>query len=246
MVVYHKLQPGATIQQAITLENELKKVHQARVDKGQILNWSLWAKQLSSNPNVGEYDYMTVIQMSDFNQSSYGYQDDLAFTAVGGKDKLTSIFTRIGSTSKAVKAQFLINQDGLFAENYTMTPGMTMVANYMKVKSGKELEYVAVEKEFRKVHQERINLKTLGGWQMWDLFLPAGAENGYTYITIDLYNKGDQLVNQRWEEAIGKGLAGQDILKVVGRLNQTRELYRQELFTLGASTTLPPSAQASR
>lgn len=60
-LIYHKLNPGLTIQDALPVEREWKKVNQAAVDEGKLEGWYMTVKQFTSNPNQTEYDYVTRI-----------------------------------------------------------------------------------------------------------------------------------------------------------------------------------------
>ncbi|UFH52360.1 hypothetical protein [Spirosoma sp. KNUC1025] len=60
-LIYHKLNPGLSIQDALPVEREWKRVNQAAVDEGKLEGWYMTVKQFSSNPNPSEYDYVTRI-----------------------------------------------------------------------------------------------------------------------------------------------------------------------------------------
>ena len=60
-LIYHKLNPGLTIQDALPVEREWKKINQAAVDEGKLIGWYMTVKQFTSNPNQTEYDYVTRI-----------------------------------------------------------------------------------------------------------------------------------------------------------------------------------------
>lgn len=63
----------------------------------------------------------------------------------------------------------------------------TIVINYMKVSPAAETEYLMSEKDWKKIHEKRIEAGIMTGWQLWRNVY-AADNDPYQYIAIDWYN----------------------------------------------------------
>ena len=61
-----------------------------------------------------------------------------------------------------------------------------IVIGYMKVKPGESGKYLELEKEWKKIHEARLEKGFITGWQLWEKMY-AGAEDEYHYIVIEWY-----------------------------------------------------------
>lgn len=92
----------------------------------------------------------------------------------------------------------------------------TIVLEYMHVEMENTGDYIAVEKEWKKIHQARIDAGIITGWQLWRNVY-AAADDPYQYITINWYENyaktfedapegifDDVLTDKEWEELYTK------------------------------------------
>jgi len=68
------------------------------------------------------------------------------------------------------------------------------VMDYMKVVNRLQDPYIAAEKAWKPIHQERINQGILTGWYFYKVHF-AYEGNDYNYATINTYNKFSKLEN---------------------------------------------------
>jgi len=112
---------------------------------------------------------------------------------------------------------------------------MVAVVNYMKVPASGDDAYVANEKEWKKIHQMRVNEGKMIAWQLFYIH-NQGTGSPFNYATVDVYEN---------LEAALKGLTLDEIKKVWGekyndvlkKTNTVRNLVYSE--TIGWTMGLP-------
>jgi len=64
---------------------------------------------------------------------------------------------------------------------------LTVILDYMKVEPGNNGKYLEVEKEWRKIHEARVQQGTILFWELFEKVW-SGADDPYQYITIAVYD----------------------------------------------------------
>lgn len=67
---------------------------------------------------------------------------------------------------------------------------------------------------------------------MTGLMYPTGSENGYEYATVNYYTSMTDMADGRYMEAFNKIMPGQDAQKLVDGTYKTRDIVRQEVYSL--------------
>ena len=68
-----------------------------------------------------------------------------------------------------------------------LSQNSVIILDYMKVEPGHTQDYLEIEKEWKKLHQKKIEAGITTGWQLWrNMF--AGADDPYQFITINWYD----------------------------------------------------------
>ncbi|GAA4466747.1 hypothetical protein GCM10023189_49350 [Nibrella saemangeumensis] len=246
-VMYHKLKPGHTLQEALAIEDEWKKIHQVQVDNGHLTGWYVITKAITSNPNQTAYDYITIKNFSDFGVFGNGYPQSHLEKVFGSsaKDKWEGLGKRTEAVKESVKMEIWEGVDAAWNEKQLPPDKSSIwVIDWMRVKDGKYAEYVALEQDMKKLHQERIKMNIITGWNLSALKYPAGSENGYDYATVNYYGSTKELGDGRYAEAFQKAMPGQDAKKLTDRIYQTRDLVRQEICVLRNFAVKQPSLAA--
>ncbi len=230
-VMYHKLLPGHTVQQAVALEKEWGKIHQIQLNGKAITGWYVLSKVLSSNPDQQAYDYITIKTFADMGHLSESYPDQVLEKAFGAayKTKWADLLKRTGAIQQGGKVEIWRTMDGILNGK---APAPIWVIEFMKVKNGLDNEYVALEQTFKKLHQERVNMNNISGWTMAGLMYPAGTEKGYEYATVNYYSSMKDMADGRYMEAFKKVMPGQDPQKLMDGAYKTRDIVRQEVYSL--------------
>lgn len=61
------------------------------------------------------------------------------------------------------------------------------VVNYMKVKSGNGNAFISNEREWKKLHQKRVNEGKMLSWHLFGV-MGSGTGSPYNYVTVDIYS----------------------------------------------------------
>ncbi|GAB3168882.1 hypothetical protein [Telluribacter humicola] len=234
-VYFHKIKPGHTMQEALAIEREWKKLHQAQLDDNHITGWYILSKALSSNPDQGEYDYITIKTFSDMGNFQNAYPAKYNTKVYGSEatKKWDDLIKRTDLIQEHGKLEIWETVDGIFSEKMT-SPALApiWVIDLMKVKDTRVNEYMALESSIKDVHKERIAMNNIMGWTVAGLMLPLGSEKGYNFATINYFPSTKEIADQKYVEAYKKVQPNGDVQKMANQIYDTRELVRQEMYTL--------------
>ncbi len=105
---------------------------------------------------------------------------------------------------------------------------MIAVVNYMKVPPSGDDAYVANEKEWKKIHQTRVNEGKMIAWELFYVH-NQGTGSPYNYATVDVYENLEAALKGLTLEEIKKtwGEKYNDVLK---KTNTVRNLVYSETF----------------
>lgn len=248
-VYYHKLKPGHTIAEARAIENEWKKLHQAQADGDFITGWYMLSNVMTSNPNTREYDYITIKTFTDFGVMDNSYPDKYSTKVFGAdiKTKWADLLKRTDAIQEHGKMELWETIDGVFAAT-RVSPAKSpiWVLDFMHVKDNKYTEYLALEKSMKALHQERINMNNIVGWNLASLRYPSGAEKTYSFATVNFYPNVKEMGDARYGEAFQKAMPGQDVQKMIDQVYATRDIVRQEVYYLQEFAVKTPPVAASK
>ena len=236
-VHYHKLKPGHTVNEAIPIENEWKKLHQAQVNDGFLLAWYVLALDLTTNPNK-EYSYITVKAFSDAGYLDNNYPQKY-FTSVMGTDyrtKIADLSKRTDEIKELVKVEYWEQLESA-AVNPVPAPykDPVWVINTSKIKNGQYEEYTAQVKKLKPYSQERLNSGDGATWTVSGLMLPWSAEKPYDFATVITFPSMKALVDSydsSGEAAFKKAMPGVDQKQFMKQFDNLREMARQEIYYL--------------
>ena len=113
------------------------------------------------------------------------------------------------------------------------------VVDYMKVPGNKQEAYVAVEKQWKNLHQSRVDAGVILGWELYYV-RNSGSASPYNYVTVTVYEnfaKTDaSFTNEDFEKAFGKNYA-----EFLTKTEAARELIYSETyqFQTGVSSDAP-------
>ena len=117
----------------------------------------------------------------------------------------------------------------LFMTFSLVSRGQLLNVDYLVVKPENEEEYLAVEKKWKKVHQERLKVGLILGWYLYKVRY-AGTESPYQYVTINIYKNFDDSENEFFEGVFEKALKGENISDLNKATLHARDLANTEVF----------------
>ncbi|QJW89434.1 hypothetical protein HNV11_08570 [Spirosoma taeanense] len=235
-LIYHKLAPGYTIQDALPIEREWKTLNQAAVDEGNLEGWYMMVKQFSSNPNPAEYDYVTRIVGRDVNLKG---ASPAALTRIYGdsaKARMADLQKRDRTVAPVVKIEIWETLDAAYAPGFA--PGQTplMVVDRIRRKDP-VTDTENLVSQMKRLSEERIKRNTLAGWDFSALIIPNGSEKGFDRSVAYYVGNLSAIANPGLMEAAGAIMTPQAYKQFRNQIAQTFDVVRQEVYRFMEFTT---------
>jgi hypothetical protein len=224
-LIYHKLAPGLTLQDALSVEREWKAINQAAVDEGALIGWHMMVKQMSSNVNP-EYDYVSCIVSPVMALRG---ASPAAMTKIYGdsvQTRMANLQKRDRQTAPVVKFEVWENLDVQLGSGFV--PGKTplVVVDFMKLRDP-QTDWLKTMTQLKTLGAAQVAGGQLAGWGFSALTVPNGSEKGYSFA---MYRPVGNL-NALAGVAEAKNLDEQKLrTKTFETVRQ--EVFRFELFTL--------------
>ncbi len=181
-LIFHKLAPGLTIQDALGVEREWRAINQAAVDEGNLVGWHMMVKQMTSNPNPAEYDYVTCIVSREMaiRGASPAAMSKLYGDSV--QTRMTSLQARDRQTAPVVKIEIWENIETLFGPAFRPEKGQTVVVDFLKLRDA-QANWPGSIAPFRQAAVAQLAQNQLRGWAFSGLVVPKGSEKTYDFAT---------------------------------------------------------------
>ncbi len=202
-------------------ENFWEKIHQQRVQSGEIIGWDLWSLQPSGEDQ--SFQYMTVTL---FNSAKAMFDSGGNFMENVKKaypdmsdDELNKKFNST-SKSRDLAIRIYLHRIATTSGDFDMPLGTIAYINYMKASDYGVYEKAETE-VFQPMHQKDVDNGIRGSWGLLRFMLPAGSEAYATHITVDMFKDLDQALGsnqggmgnltEAQQKAIMDGLATRDM-----------------------------------
>lgn len=224
-LIYHKLNPGLTVQDALSVERDWRKVNQAAVDEGKIEGWYMTVKQFTSNPNQTEYDYVTKIVTPEMAIKGASPEAMARLYGDSVKTKMADLGRRDGATAPVVKIEIWENMDGSFDPKFAPAGTQLMVIDRLK-RRNPVAGYDTQVSQLKRLSDERIKTNTLLGWDFSALVVPNGSEKGYEFTSTQYVANMSALTDPAYK-------------LFRSQLAQTFDIVRQEIFRFQEFTVKP-------
>ena len=235
-LIYHKLNPGLTIQDALPVEREWRKINQAAVDEGKLIGWYMTVKQFTSNPNQTEYDYVTRIVSPEIAMKGASPEAMARIYGDSVQAKMTDLQKRDRMTAPVVKIEIWEITDGTFAPNFAPDNTQMMVVERMKRRTP-GAEYEGVVSQMKKLAEQRIAQNNLTGWDFSSLVVPNGSEKGYEF-SVAQYITNMSAIADPVMASTGKPIMAAPAYKQFRKqVEQTFDIVRQEVYRFMEYTT---------
>lgn len=224
-LIYHKLNPGLTIQDALSVEREWRKVNQAAVDEGKLEGWYMTVKQFTSNPNQTEYDYVTKIVSREMAIKGASPEAMKRIYGDSVQAKMADLQRRDRATAPVVKMEIWETSEGTFAPTFAPGSSNLMIIDRMRRRNpGADYQNVLVQ--MKRSGEERIKQNTLLGWDFSALLIPNGSEKDYEFSTTNYVSNMNAVADPAYKQARNQ-------------LAPTFDVVRQEVYRFQEFTTRP-------
>lgn len=173
-----------------------EKIHQQRVNSGEIEGWDLWSLQPGGEDQ--HFQYVTVTLYNDPVKMMEGPTMDAFMTSAKkaypglSNEQLMKKLEGAGKT-RDLAARVYLHQIASTKDDFKMDIGTVASFDLMKTNPGKASDYVKAEKEiFQPTHQAMVDAGAKGSWGLLEVILPAGSDTYTDYITVNMYKNYDQ------------------------------------------------------
>ena len=216
-------------QDYVAVEKELwKKIHQARINQGDIVAWQLY--QINFTGTNSEYNYATVTVFENFAKVHSGAITEELLTNALPEIAMSDIIERTYESRQLVKSELFQN---LATVGQRGTPSPFLQLDFMHVNQENSGMYTEVETEiWQPIHQEFLNAGQLNFWGLYQLRYPGGAGGEYQFVTANAVNDFTQLESFDYAAAFEKAHSGKDVNDAMEKTMASRELVRSELWEL--------------
>lgn len=232
-VDYMKVPPGGE-DEYVAMEREIwKPIHQERMRRGLLTNWSLY--DISFTTPDAPYSYVTINVFDSFERLETEPSETIIAAAHpdGDLDEMTE---RTMAAREIIHTEVWQLVDTAVSTTETGPPGRYLVVNFMDAPAGAGEEYLAAESEIWKpIHQHRIDAGQMSGWAIYSLVLPRGEAMHYNFGTVDFFNEPNDVVGTIDDATIRAShpdVSEAGIEAMMTRTNEARSIYKSDLWTL--------------
>ncbi|HWA35443.1 MAG TPA: hypothetical protein VG737_14985 [Cyclobacteriaceae bacterium] len=102
------------------------------------------------------------------------------------------------------------------------------VVNYMKVKPGSGDAFLANERVWKKLHQQRVNEGKMIAWEVFYVH-GQGTESPYNYVTVDVYENMQAAFTDLTTDELKKAF-GEKYADVLSKTSANRDLVYSDMF----------------
>ncbi len=201
-------------------ENFWEKIHQQRVQSGDIIGWDLWSLQPSGEDQ--NYQYLTVTLFNSakamFDGGNFMDNAKKAYPNMSEADLTKKLNSAAATRDLAVR--IYLHRIASTSNDFEMPLGTICYINYMKATNSAAYEKAEME-VFQPMHQKEIENGTRAAWGLMRFMLPAGSDAYATHIAYDMFKDLDQALGsnpgdmssmtEAQQKAVQDGLATRDL-----------------------------------
>lgn len=209
------------------VQNTFKPIQRARIDNGVINEWYLYKVVFPGSQN-SSYDYVIIT-----GSSSLGGFEDINSQVSGEVSDEQTLLLNYQNQLRPNHSELWAVRNSVFKNLTENHPSRYIRINYMDVKLGQEYQYQMFEDEIaRPLHEDRMDLDRMNGWELYELIAPGGTDYGYNFSTADFYNKLEHIEFGFTDELIRKNHPDTDVNEFFENIYRTRDLVRSEIWEL--------------
>jgi hypothetical protein len=231
---FMKVKPGM-YDEYVKLEREIwKPIHQERIKQGKITGWGFQEVIFPAGTDR-EYDFVVVNLVKGWKniETMWDGIDEIA-KKVLNKEQLVRM-DKTEQTRDMIRVELWAVEDMVFRNANDGAPYKYMSIGYKDVPFGfgKWAEYTSMEKELAKpLHQQKINAGKMAGWSLEWLAWPYDVTKPGSVITIDFFDKWEDLQGSTFWEDLKKMHPNMDNDYLRRRVIESSKFYRNELRRL--------------
>ncbi|MBK6929820.1 MAG: hypothetical protein IPH12_02790 [Saprospirales bacterium] len=231
IVSYMKVKPGMYGKYLAVEQGVWKKIHQERIKQGRLVNWWLYEVRFPAGTGT-EYDFVTVNAVRGWNGvDSFSIGWNRVFQVLNKQEAALADSTEM--FRDLVREELSYAADAIFKADANKNPSRYLIVNYMDVPDGKWEEYEAMETKLAKpLHEAQVKAGKRGGWGLYPLIFPGGSDRPYDAVTVDFYDKWEDIGGGDYEATLKQVHPGMSIEYFSRQIEATRRHVRGEVWIL--------------
>jgi len=225
-IQYMKVKPS-NVSAYLELESLWKRMHQARVDAGELAYWGLH-RVVSPTGTDADYNFTTVNLYKGQEAFAAHYEGEMS-------EEMAKLYTEeeMAIMQRTTELRDLVKEEAYYRTMRVSdgTPGANViVTNYMQLQGDASLaDHTELEQIWSKIHQARIDDGKMKTWSSWDMVLPMGSDKEYQAITVDFFEDMAQMMSPFYEEYFAKVYPDMDLDKFSADMEAVFERYRVDI-----------------
>ena len=226
VVDYMKVSPANT-SKYLEVEKNWKKIHQARLDAGLIISWSLFQVMFAGSDDPYQYATVTIYKSLDDYEKSF---EDKIFTAAypNAKEKdMDEMMNKTADSRSLTNSKVFYLVTNLEPKSYADAIYLTI--STMRVKPSGRDAYEKMENDWYKpLHTNFMKQGAMEGWSIWGKWL--GDATDYQYVAVNSYSSLGQMTKGNYTQAIKAALPGKTPADVEAKTLAAREMTGSQIW----------------
>ncbi len=234
---YMKIEPGKAADYRKVEQEIWLPIHRERVKAKLIRSWALWGVRYPGGTSR-EYDVVAITLYDNFKDLENSYPAEV-FTKAHPKLSRDEIGAQTSAARKMIRTEVLsileLARPG--PEDARSQPAAAPAKyarfDFKKVEFGKGNHYVRNERKYyQPLWQEHVNQGLLRGWAVCGVSFPGGSEREYGFLTVQLYDKFEQLERPSTANIWAKVHPTVNGDKISAEMSAISRTVRSEVLTL--------------
>ncbi len=227
---YRKIARGERFERTALIEKYILPLMQARVDSGQILNWTLWRV---AYPRGGDYDDISIASANSYSRESSGGTFQEQFEKLHGAGSMETFMNAARMQADVVKTEIWRRNLAIGA-----TERMPYIRIfYSKTNPGMNAEHRQLRDNIWQPFVAE-GIKTQGaGWSSWDLVEPGSMAAPYNMASVSSYKDfADMEPRDDFQEVWARAHPDKNWPEIRAQFRAASTVARQETWQLVFTT----------
>lgn len=171
-------------------EDFWEKIHQQRVENGDMLGWDLWS--LAPGGEDQHFQYLTVHVYDDPVKMMDGNWDALMDRAKQAYPDMTEdqLMKKLNGASQTrdLAVRIYLHLSEQTKDDFEMPLGTIARINFIKAESGQNAAYEKYAREtWKPLAQQMIDNGNLSSWGLANVIIPRGSDVYASHLTFDMF-----------------------------------------------------------
>jgi len=223
-----KVTPGKNREFLQLMRDTSMKVAQQRVDKGEILVWTLLRSVMPAGQEARADYIISTISVGPPPVPMDGPTFEAALKKAGASVSLNDFYAARTSTSTLVASELWQLRERVASPK----KGHYVMLNSMKV-TDRDAYGEFESKMFRPMAEEIVKQGFMSGWLYSTKMLPTGSETPYTAMTVDMFPTWEAaFANFDFEGIFKKVHPGRSLDDTMVQMEKLRSIAKRELWVI--------------